>query len=219
VSFGEEHDVIQSISVLYRPSDIADSTRSIVSFDDDHVDWKYPEAHMFHFLNDIQDQFDTPFPLVRTILFKFHEMLKIAYCKFIGHNKAASMALRFSALFNEIAPWTLTLAINPTFSDDFLKEKIKQKHSGGKHVFCIVQNRFDETKYKELLDKKGVLSENGIQGWTFQTPASTFYHDKKIAHGDFVLDKESTFAFIDWISTGSKSAEFGVAIYKLIREF
>jgi hypothetical protein len=219
VSFGEDHDVVQSISIMYRPSETEGSTRSIVSFGGDYVDWKYPEAHMFHVVAGIDNMPSNLFLLVRTVLFKFHEMLKIAYCKFIGHDKTATLALRFSALFAEIAPWTLTLAINPTLSDDVLKEKIKEKHSGGKHVFCIVQNRLDEPKYRTLLSMKTPLSENGIQGWSFQTPPSTFYHNTKIAHGEFRLDRDNTFAFIDWISTGSKSAEFGVAVYKLNREF
>lgn len=219
VSFGEDHDVVQSISIMYRPSETEGSTRSIVSFGGEYVDWKYPEAHMFHVVAGIDNMPSNLFLLVRTVLFKFHEMLKIAYCKFIGHDKTATLALRFSALFAEIAPWTLTLAINPTLSDDLLREKIKEKHSGGKHVFCIVQNRLDEPKYRTLLSMKTPLSENGIQGWSFQTPPSTFYHNTKIAHGEFRLDRDNTFAFIDWISTGSKSAEFGVAVYKLNREF
>jgi len=252
------------VSILYKPADIANSTRSMVMFSSGNLpsdvkrffnrwSWKRPEAHIFcvsdpylfnkgqtkvaWFMGDFSDNA----PMIHPILLKFHQLLNIAFCKFIGSSCGAYAALQFSALFEEIAPWTLTLAVNPQLNPSELSkprtdlidahygrpidwsinyDSIKKKVNKGKHLFTVVQNRFDKNHYKKYFKThKERLVEAGIQGWSFQTPASTFYSDSTIDHHNVPLYQNTAYAFIDWISTSDKGAMTEAQVYKLYREF
>ena len=220
------YDDTRTISVLYRPASLEGSTRSIIFLGSGYEQYKHPEAHIFYIqYNNLIDDFNNH-PIMYSILLKFHELLNIAFCKIIGHDLNAYALLAFNALFEEIAPWTFTLLINPilnvsnlefTFKLEDNLGKIKTKQEKGTHMFVIVQNRLDKMRYKDLfVSRKNLLSENRIQGWTFETPASTFYNNSQTERHLIRLDKNAIIEFIDHISTGVKNNS---AIYKLFREF
>jgi hypothetical protein len=266
--FNIVYDNNTSILIHYKPADIPGCTRSIVFFsqstkkvESDHffsrTSWKFPEAHLF-FVNDPyyfknfigRKKYDSPIgyymldfkgwvPLIHPILLKFHELLGIAFCKLIGSGDAGYSALQFGAIFEEIAPWTLTIAINPPLYKSLLNytdvidkinecpidwsldmSKIKTKVEKGKHLFYVVQDMLDEIHYKEsYLKFKQKLKENGIQGWTFTTPVTSFYNKTSNNYHTMELSKEITFDFLDWMSNHIPSAESNAAVHKLIREF
>lgn len=267
-SFDFVYDDSHVVSIIYKPADIPGCTRSIVFFsqaknkvEEDsfftRLGWKYSEAHIFYvsdpyYLANFKGgkkldvvggyymmDFRGYMPLIHPVLVKFHELLGIAFCKIIGTGDAAYSVIQFSAIFDEIAPWTLTLAINPplvgsllinTSAIEKLNEgnidwsinysKIKTKVAKGTHLFFVAQNRMDSTYYKDsYLKKKGVLKDSGIQGWTFQTPASTFYQDNISDHHNLPMSREVFFDFIDWMSYHTKAAEATGGIYDLKREF
>ena len=268
-SFDIVYDDSHVVSVVYKPADIPGCTRSLVFFSQaknkveedrffSRLGWQFSEAHIFYvsdpfyysnfkggkkfdivggyYMMDFRDYM----PLLHPVLVKFHELLGIAFCKIIGSGDAAYSTLQFSALFDEIAPWTLTLAINPPLSVEGLLantdaiekinggsidwsikyDKIKAKVAKGKHLFFVAQNHLDTLYHKEsFLKNKGLLKEAGIQGWTFQTPASTFYNDNALDHHNLGMSKDVVFDFIDWMSYHTKTAEATAAVYNLKREF
>jgi len=262
--FDVVYDNERKVSILYKPADIANCSRSMVMFCSGKVakerqrhferwSWKKSDAHLF-FVSDpylfnkgettvawYMGDFSDNVPLIHPILLKFHQLLNIAFCKIIGSSCGAYAALQLSALYDEIAPWTMTLAINPQLNPSELSKprtdlidrhfgrlidwsinysNIKKKVEKGKHLFTIVQNRLDEKHYKGyFIPHKGTLIEAGIQGWTFQTPASTFYGDSIVDHHSYPLNQNTTYAFFDWISTGLKEAMTETEVYKLYREF
>jgi len=223
------------------------------------VDWAYSEAHIFYVsdpyysINALAEgkksnacggyymlDFSSELPLIHPILHKFHELLGIAFCKLIGIGESAYSALKFSALFGEIAPWTITLAINPPIDTSLLNGQadiemlhggpidwsidyntIKEKALKGKHLFFVVQNRMDTSYYKGgFLKHKTAMKDNLVQGWAFQTPASSFYNDNNTDHRNVQLSREVVFDFIDWMSNmNMKAAEGTAGIYHLKREF
>lgn len=267
-SFDIVYDDNHVVSIIYKPADIPGCTRSIVLFsqaknkvEEDRfftrLGWKCSEAHIFYVSDpfyytnfkggkklDIVGayymmDFRNYVPLIHPILVKFHELLGIAFCKIVGAGDAAYSALQFSAIFDEISPWTLTLAINPPLNGSLLSNKgaiekfnmgsiewdinyskIKAKVAKGKHLFFVAQNHMDTTYYKDsYLKNKGLLKDNGVQGWVFQTPASTFYQDNISDHHNLGLSREVVFDFIDWMSYHTKTAESTAAVYNLKREF
>ena len=225
------------------------------------VDWAYSEAHIFYvsdpyyYMNSLACDkekhsnacgsyymldFKSELPLIHPILHKFHELLGIAFCKFIGVGESAYSALQFSALFGEIAPWTITLAVNPPIDISLLNGRtdiemlhggpidwsidynnMKEKALKGKHLFFVVQNRMDTSYYKGgFLKQKAEMKDNLVQGWAFQTPASSFYNDNNTDHRNVQLSREVVFDFIDWMSNVNMKATEGTAgIYHLKREF
>lgn len=267
-NFDIVYDDSNVVSIIYKPADIPGCTRSIVFFSQaknkveedrffSRIGWKYPEAHLF-FVNDpfylanfmggkkmdvvggyYMMDFRGYIPLIHPIIVKFHELLGIAFCKLIATGDAAYSVLQFSALFDEIAPWTLTLAINPPLIRSLLAntgnieklnegsidwsinfDKIKAKVAKGKHLFFVAQNSMDTLYHKDsYLKNKGLLKDNGIQGWTFQTPASTFYQDNISDHHNLSMSREVMFDFIEWMSYHVKTAEATAAVYNLKREF
>lgn len=267
-SFDIVYDDTHVISVVYKPADIEGCTRSIVLFSQaknkveedrffNRLGWKYGEAHIFYvsdpfyFVNFLGGKkfdivggyymmdFRSYVPLIHPILVKFHELLGIAFCKIIGSGDSAYSALQFSAIFDEIAPWTLTLAINPPLTNSLLTNtgaiekinegsidwtidytKIKAKVAKGKHLYFVAQNHLDAAYYKiSYLKNNTLLKDYGVQGWTFQTPASTFYNDNELDHHNLGMSKEVVFDFIDWMSYNTKTAEATAAVYNLKREF
>jgi len=267
-AFDIVYDDSHVVSIVYKPADIPGCTRSIVYFSQaknkveedryfSRLGWNYSEAHIFY-VNDpfylanfksgkkldivggyYMMDFRGYMPLIHPVLVKFHELLGIAFCKIIGSGDAAYSALQFSSIFDEIAPWTLTLAINPPLDSRLLANadviekinegsidwsinytKIKAKVAKGKHLFFVVQNHLDALYHKEsFLKNKGVMKDNGIQGWTFQTPASTFYNNDISDHHNLGMSKMVLFDFIEWMSYHAKTAEATSAIYNLKREF
>lgn len=212
IQFNIVYDTTRTISVLYRPSSLNGSTRSIVFFGSGYELYKYSEAHIFYISNFNDDA------LIHSVLLKFHELLGISFCKLIGHDVYGYTLLAFNALFEELAPWTLTMIINLHLKTDLTLDlsKIKAKQEKGTHVFTVVQNRLDKLQYNKVFSIQDILKENRIQGWSFETPASTFYNDSQINHHLVRLDKSALFEFIDHIGIGSKNNS---AIYKLFREF
>ena len=256
------HDDKNSVFMLYKPADISGCTRSVVIFSQSNgpirdeyflskTNWKFPEAHLFfvsdtsyfnknsdglsngsHYMTDFRS--DTS--LVHSVLLKFHELLGIAFSKIIGLDSAGYSALQFSAIFDEIAPWTITMAINSPLGKSGLTntdsieaifgkpidwkinyDKIKAKSAKGKHLFYVVQNSSDELRYKSAFLKfKRDFQENGVQGWVYQTPAVSFYNNATTDHVN--LSRNVAFDFLDWISNGNPSATHNAGIYRLNRE-
>ena len=201
-----------TVPISYRPTDIGGSTRSIVLFGGmNKCDWKQADSHMFYVD-------DSNISMNYSILKKFHDLLGIAFCKYIGQGKAAFYALQMSSMFSEITPWTMTLAINPIGSiGDLNFISIREKVGKGRHVFYMLENRLD-TKLKFLKNKDKLLS-GGIQGWAFQAPASTFYNDNTKDHSLLPISSEMVFSFLDWISIHLPTAEGVAGTYKVEREF
>jgi hypothetical protein len=262
------YDDSNVVSIIYKPADIPGCTRSIVFFSQaknkveedrffSRIGWKHNEAHIFYVSDPFYlanfmggKKFDVCggyymmdfkgyVPLIQPVLVKFHELLGIAFCKLIGTGDAAYSVLQFGALFDEIAPWTLTLAMNPPLVAGLLSNvaaieklnngsidwsinysKIKAKVAKGKHLFFVVQNNMDSLYHKDsYLKSKSLLRDNGIQGWTFQTPASTFYNSDLTDHHSIGLSREAVFDFIDWMSYRTPDSEAISAVYNLKREF
>jgi hypothetical protein len=267
-SNGTYFEVVQDdkrkVFLLYKPADISGCTRSVVVFSqannaisDEHflgkTNWKFPEAHLF-FVSDpsyfnkgadglssgayYMTDFRSTAPLVHSVLLKFHELLGIAFSKIIGLGGAGYSALQFSAIFDEVAPWTITMAINSPLGKSGLTntdaseanmgqpidwkinyDKIKAKSAKGKHLFYVVQNRSDEVKYKNAFLKfKQDFQDNSVQGWVYQTPAVSFYNNSTLDHQNVNLSKDVAFDFLDWMSSGNPKARHNAGIYRLERE-
>lgn len=201
-----------TIPISYRPTDIVSSTRSIVLFGGlNKCDWKQADSHMFYVD-------DSNLSMNYSILKKFHNLLGIAFCKYIGQGKAAFYALKMSSMFSEITPWTMTLAINPSGPiGDLNFGSIREKVGKGRHVFYLLENRLDN-KLTFLKNRDKLLS-GGIQGWKFQAPASTFYNDNTKDHSLLPISSEMVFRFLDWISVHLPEAEGVAGTYKVEREF
>lgn len=254
------YDNERRVSILYKPANIANCSRSMVMFSSGQAkgqrqfnrwSWKKSDAHLF-FVSDpylfnkgqsawYMGDFTDSVPLIQPILLKFHQLLDIAFCKFVGSSCGAYAVLQLSALYDEIAPWTMTLAINPQLNPSELSKNrtdlidkqfgrtidwsinysnIKKKVSTGKHLFTIIQNRLDEKHYMGYFQPhKPALVEAGIQGWSFQTPASSFYDDLTVDHHNYQLNQNTTYAFFNWISTNDKEALIEAEVNKLYKEF
>jgi hypothetical protein len=258
------YDQHQKLSVLYKPAKIANSTRSIVMFSGGSRDknivryfnrwtWTHFDSHMFYVSDPYcfkpsncvtswyMSDFSDPNPIIHSILLKFHQLLNIAFCKFISSSAGAYASLQFSSLYEEIAPWTLTLAINPQLNPpDLSKAKtdeinkyynrdinwsinysnIKKKVDAGRHLFIVLQNRLDEKHYNGYFKPyKNKLIEAGIQGWTFQTPAKSFYDYAATDHHGYMLSQNTTYAFIEWVIAKDKNSTDDVNLYQIYREF
>jgi hypothetical protein len=205
-----------TISVLYKPADIIGCTRSVVVFgsssSSSSSSWSSSEAHMFCIKSISAD-----LSLEYAVLLKLHTMLKIAFCKLIG--LGGDTVIKMNTLYDEIAPWTITMVINPDYGvlGDF--SKVKARILSGTHLFYLVQNQSDTANYATYKKRADLFKGCLIQGWTYQTPASTFYNDAVKNHHAVTLDKAITFDFLDWMSYRMKDAESTVAIYKLNRMF
>jgi len=199
-----------TISVHYKPADIIGCTRSVVVFGSGS--WSMPEAHMFFIKGVTAD-----LALEYAVLLKLHAMLKIAFCKLISLGGDA--VIKLNTLYDEIAPWTMSMVINPDYGilGDF--SKVKARILAGTHLFYLVQNQSDLANYALYNKHKEVFKGGLIQGWTYQTPVSTFYNDAVKDHHSVKLGKTVTFEFLDWMSYHTKDAESTAAIYKLNRMF
>lgn len=210
-----------SISVNYiEPS--AATNRSVVVFGDCPL--VVDDAHMFLIggaCGNAEPLGSAVAVATYNILLKLNQLLSISFCTVVGCGAYGDTVLRLNAHNDGLAPWTLSMIINPDY--EFKGEdlsKINERLKSGTHLFYVLQNRKDLTHYDRFFNGslKGLFNKNLIQGWSYQNPSKSFYADSQINQHAVSLSSADLRAFLEYMSFNKNNSE-ALALYNIYREY
>lgn len=219
LNFSEGLDIVYdkelTVSVSYKNG--GRSNRSVVVFG--NCPLVVEDAHMFfmHGIEDTKINYD--------ILLKLNQLLSISFCTIVGCGAYGDAVLRLNAAATAstaVAPWTLSMIINPDYTGYMEMDltKIKDRNRSGTHLFYVLQNRKDLAHYDRFFNgpMKGLFNNNSIQGWSYQIPSKSFYEDSQINQHGVSLSSADLVAFLEYMSFNKKDSE-ALALYKIYREY
>lgn len=174
------------------------------------------DAHVFFIKGDLETM---------DIIQKLNQLLSISLCTIVGCGPSGDALLRMTAAAATaaaVAPWTISMIINPEYSGYMGLDlsKIKERNLSGTHLFYILQNRKDVKHYDKFFNgpMKGLFVNNVIQGWSYQIPSKSFYNDSLINQHEVALSSADLLSFIDYMSFNKKDSE-ALALYNIYREY